>query len=1575
MKTSILFILFSFASYCAYCQDIWAAISTSDATAESMDLVMDAAGNSYIAGYISGDTEFQDIQLDLNNGYSDVIVAKINPEGVYQWVKRFSGPLSDKGVKIALTSTNELIISGTFYNSITFGSTTLTAVNGSKDIFLARLSNSGDVIWARKDGGSLGDNIYGLTLDQADNIILTGQFEGTSTIANQTFSSMTDPETNLPSFDMFLAKYSSSGSPIWAKAAYAEYEDRGLAVVCDNQNNIYLTGQFSDTINYFGQTINNQIYNAGFVSKFDGSGNNLWFDKLAGAQVLAYDLAINHQNQLLVTGDYIGQMVVWAQENQHVLTNPYEKKIFLLKFSLNGNYVWGKAIGSDSEVSSRALCVDDQDNIYIGGHFRCNFDEYRDSTGTAHWQSAGFRDQFVSKFTTSGTLIWKNQVGGQRQDQCWGIAIRENDYPVICGSYTTNLVFPFDWLYGIGGHISNSGETTYDQESIDPVSYAIIEGDESVNIHVSKMINPHSVYYNYYEYSPGPEFNDSVPMSIYPGSDTVHFCPGQVAHVEAHSNYKVGPIYSGQWSNGQFWSSNLDVNNTDGQYTVHTGRVDGCSDYDDTLYIDYHPSPTLPLLTDDHGVNTSTQLYTAINACSPDTLNFHFANLCAGCSAEIVFTPFHPYNEPLVIDSNYQTSVDSYIHVEVTSPNGCTKTRAFSYSLMKDIKPYLLLTDYYDRNDSIMICEGQFVEVIIADSLTNPSRLFISHEENPSAYSVVVTHQGQPISQTGTTGHYSSFQPSNTGWYLVTQNLTVGMNSCLYPHQTQDSFYVEIKDKPDVAFFGGGLLCPDTYNYLSVSPVIPGLAWSGAGILWTSADKDSIMLNESGSYSVSGDYNYGEVSCPFSAYIQIFEKQPPLILLNPADGIVCPGDSVLLSLNQEGLAYEWIGPEGDLVSEDSAIYAVDQGFYACIFTDQDGCKLLTAQAEIREYTTPFIELSPVDFMCGSEPITLTAIYGGMANLHWQSPLNSNTSSVVVNQPGTYSCEITQCGLTVRDSVTIIDASYELEISSESTIMCIGDTLTLSTTPGLATYQWSNGFAGLSFFEASSPGTYSVQTWNNYGCMMLSDTITITAYPESFPPAINDTFVCLGGNIDLVYNSELNFGWYHLPGDALPFSTQDTIGFINLLSDTVVYVAHNSTNCPLNFTEVLIEALLPLNPPEILGDTTICIGDVAAFEVEPIVNGSYFWIYDGDTISTQHTVTVPGITSDSPLVFHIALTDGCTENENEISMSVKLPSPISINIISDTLCYGETLFANASGIGNVQFTWSDGISTWSGSDLAVNYFDLSSESVSVYGTNADDCQSEILSLEVTKSPDADLQLSLDTATCLGNKLTISAIDTLGPISWLLPDGSSENGFELHLESLVKEDAGLYVATWVNDFNCPVSDSLTIDMHDLPFFKLGRDSVLCADKVYNLTMPEIDGYTFSWGNGSTEAVFTPNGEPVILTAVDSNFCRFSDTTYILLVDCSGRAPNVITANGDGINEYFTVFNSEYEYDNCLLILDRWGNVVYEQQYYQNLFNGYTNKGEKLSDGVYFFLYYSNCSLKKEITHQGFFHIISE
>jgi gliding motility-associated-like protein len=66
-----------------------------------------------------------------------------------------------------------------------------------------------------------------------------------------------------------------------------------------------------------------------------------------------------------------------------------------------------------------------------------------------------------------------------------------------------------------------------------------------------------------------------------------------------------------------------------------------------------------------------------------------------------------------------------------------------------------------------------------------------------------------------------------------------------------------------------------------------------------------------------------------------------------------------------------------------------------------------------------------------------------------------------------------------------------------------------------------------------------------------------------------------------------------------------------------------------------------------------------------------------------------------------------------------------------------------------------------------------------------------------------------------------------------------------------------------------------------------------------------------------------------------------------------PNVLTANKDNINDFLDlneIFHTCMRYS--LIILDRWGNLLFEQSESSEPFSGKTKGGEELNTGVYFY-----------------------
>lgn len=151
---------------------------------------------------------------------------------------------------------------------------------------------------------------------------------------------------------------------------------------------------------------------------------------------------------------------------------------------------------------------------------------------------------------------------------------------------------------------------------------------------------------------------------------------------------------------------------------------------------------------------------------------------------------------------------------------------------------------------------------------------------------------------------------------------------------------------------------------------------------------------------------------------------------------------------------------------------------------------------------------------------------------------------------------------------------------------------------------------------------------------------------------------------------------------------------------------------------------------------------------------------------------------------------------------------------------------------------------------------------------------------------------------------------------------------------------------------------------------EDSInLCAEKgdQYLLTPTSFSGgvgpYYYDWGNYVTTY---PNNDSIIVdaTILEDNLnqfnltvidhCGYEITSPIIEIyeQCRVVVPNIITPNGDNTNDYFVIRNNS-DYDKISLqIYNRWGNLIFESNDYQDDWNGKDMNGDPVNDGVYFY-----------------------
>lgn len=131
----------------------------------------------------------------------------------YEWAIGAGTVGSEVGTDLAtdpVTGSNYII--GTFTNTLTLGSFTLTSVGGV-DVFFGKLDRNGNYIWAKSIGSTAADEGWSITYDASGNVYITGGIRGLTTF---TTSPTVYTITPMGPEDAYLAKYDMNGDFLWA---------------------------------------------------------------------------------------------------------------------------------------------------------------------------------------------------------------------------------------------------------------------------------------------------------------------------------------------------------------------------------------------------------------------------------------------------------------------------------------------------------------------------------------------------------------------------------------------------------------------------------------------------------------------------------------------------------------------------------------------------------------------------------------------------------------------------------------------------------------------------------------------------------------------------------------------------------------------------------------------------------------------------------------------------------------------------------------------------------------------------------------------------------------------------------------------------------------------------------------------------------------------------------------------------------------------------------------------------------------------------------------------------------------
>ncbi len=144
------------------------------------DIKLDPNDNIFITGSFEGTQDFGGTTLQTN-GDQDVFTAKFDNAGNIQWARSFGSTSTENSNALVLDKNNNIFIGGLFRESITIGSTTITASPNSFDAFFAKLDANGNIQWLKNALGDGEEGVQDMVIYN-DSLYLVGYYTRNLTI-------------------------------------------------------------------------------------------------------------------------------------------------------------------------------------------------------------------------------------------------------------------------------------------------------------------------------------------------------------------------------------------------------------------------------------------------------------------------------------------------------------------------------------------------------------------------------------------------------------------------------------------------------------------------------------------------------------------------------------------------------------------------------------------------------------------------------------------------------------------------------------------------------------------------------------------------------------------------------------------------------------------------------------------------------------------------------------------------------------------------------------------------------------------------------------------------------------------------------------------------------------------------------------------------------------------------------------------------------------------------------------------------------------------------------------------------
>jgi hypothetical protein len=282
--------------------------------------------------------------------------------------------------------------------------------------------------WAVNFGGTSLETPTSMSVGPDGLTAITGEFMGTAIIGNDTLVAATGR-------DVFTVLLDSNGIVLKAMDGVGDgVENIGNGIASDANGNIFITGNFSETIMFDDVPLVSAGLGDIFIVKYDASGNLLWAKRAGGgSNIYAHDIAVDPAGNCHIIGEFYDS----ASFDNHGVLSTTALDVFTAKYDPDGNALWAASCGSVSSDVGNGIAVDNLSNVYITGYFQGEF-----IFNSIPYNTLGNRDGFIAKYDAAGNPLWATVGGGWNNEFFNKIAVDgAGDNIYVTGEFESDSIF------------------------------------------------------------------------------------------------------------------------------------------------------------------------------------------------------------------------------------------------------------------------------------------------------------------------------------------------------------------------------------------------------------------------------------------------------------------------------------------------------------------------------------------------------------------------------------------------------------------------------------------------------------------------------------------------------------------------------------------------------------------------------------------------------------------------------------------------------------------------------------------------------------------------------------------------------------------------------------------------------------------------------------------------------------------------------------------------------------------------------------------------------------------------------